>query len=90
MLQTQGYSKANIGPDRCEVALELAGPGKKDGQIVVLITDVIRGLAGRVIQICFIERGGVGGFFIDDFVNMVNHVTSPTANLPSLAFSGSS
>ncbi|KAL9118562.1 MAG: hypothetical protein Q9187_004893 [Circinaria calcarea] len=69
--------------DECEVALELAGPGKIEGQTVMLIPDVIRGLAALVIQNCLVEWGGVGGFVTEGFANMVNHVTAPDANLNS-------
>lgn len=47
----------------------------------MLIPDVIRGLAGRVIEACVVEWGGAGGFVTEGFANMVNHVTAPNANL---------
>lgn len=47
----------------------------------MLIPDVIRGLAGQVIQSCVVEWGGVGGYVTEGFANMVNHLTAPDTNL---------
>ena len=46
----------------CQVTIEPAGPSHRYPQYLAYSPDMMRGLAGYVIQKCAVEEGGIGGF----------------------------